>query len=84
LPPAVVRRLLTPLLALCLAPTPQHASCAVVAVSSDSKPTILVAEKLGAGGVDMLKQVGHWHNRQLAAAAAHQQQQQQRPPLVPS
>lgn len=35
------------------------ASMAVVAVASDAaKPTILVAEKLGAGGVDMLKEVG--------------------------
>lgn len=31
----------------------------VVATASDSKPTILVAEKLGAGGVDMLKEVGN-------------------------
>lgn len=31
----------------------------MVAVSAeDPKPTILVAEKLGEGGVDMLKQVG--------------------------
>ena len=34
-------------------PTP----AAVVAVAADAKPTILVAEKLGKGGVDMLKEV---------------------------
>ncbi|PSC74816.1 D-3-phosphoglycerate dehydrogenase family [Micractinium conductrix] len=35
------------------------ASMSVVAVASEAaKPTILVAEKLGAGGVDMLKEVG--------------------------
>lgn len=29
-----------------------------MAVAADAKPTILVAEKLGKGGVDMLKEVG--------------------------
>lgn len=41
--------------ALCI---PHSTSPAVVAVASEAaKPTILVAEKLGAGGVDMLKEV---------------------------
>ncbi|EFN59904.1 hypothetical protein CHLNCDRAFT_56437 [Chlorella variabilis] len=41
------------------AAAPRSASLQVVAVASDApKPTILVAEKLGAGGVEMLKEVG--------------------------
>jgi D-3-phosphoglycerate dehydrogenase len=40
-------------------PSPPPSGAAVVAVASDApKPTILVAEKLGEGGVEMLREVG--------------------------
>lgn len=51
--PAALPRTRTPTRAACCA------AAAVAAVAADGRPTILVAEKLGAGGVDMLKEVGN-------------------------
>ena len=39
-----------------------------MAVAAEGKPTILVAEKLGAGGVDMLKEVGALPSQPLPPA----------------
>lgn len=56
-PPALPPQQALPSHAAHASPAPPRAP-AVAAVAADGKPTILVAEKLGAGGVEMLKEVG--------------------------